>query len=185
MMIEQILPRTAREARTIGSLRYNTGRPCSKGHFADKRTANGECWECRTRSNTKYHKENAVILRAKRDEFERMHKEKIKEQRALNYRQNIERERKRNADYNARFPEKRKAVKAVRKRKMKEAKPPWISWGSITRIYKEARERGLTVDHIVPLNNPIVCGLHVPWNLRLIKKEENLSKGNKLMEELL
>lgn len=74
------------------------------------------------------------------------------------------------------------------------ATPKWLTeehYAQIVDIYKE-REilteiTGILyhVDHIVPLQGETVCGLHVPWNLQVIPATENLSKSNKLMEELL
>jgi len=43
----------------------------------------------------------------------------------------------------------------------------------------EAR-RGLDqdLDHIIPLNHELVCGLNVPWNIQILTKSENNLKSN-------
>lgn len=45
----------------------------------------------------------------------------------------------------------------------------------LTRIFGIPHE----VDHIIPLQGKTVCGLHVPWNLRVITREQNRKDGNK------
>ena len=79
----------------------------------------------------------------------------------------------------------------ARRRKHREASPKWLSStqkAAIRELYKIAITMTKTtgeqyvVDHIVPLRGESVCGLHVPWNLRVITQEENLQKSNKLVD---
>lgn len=64
------------------------------------------------------------------------------------------------------------------------ATPPWADRQVIAEFYREAkrltRETGElhVVDHIVPKISPLVCGLHVPANLRVIHWRENTAKAN-------
>ena len=73
----------------------------------------------------------------------------------------------------------RNAYAADRKARKKTSTPVWVCMKEIRIIYQHARSVGLTVDHIVPLKHPLVCGLHVPWNLQLLSHEENSRKTNK------
>lgn len=78
----------------------------------------------------------------------------------------------------------------VRQRGIKRATPPWVRTDELLAFYDEARkltaETGTLyhVDHIVPINNGLVCGLHVPWNLRVVTAAENVRKGNRLVEKI-
>ena len=71
----------------------------------------------------------------------------------------------------------------IHRAQTKRATPPWADMQSIAAIYAEARRlTAITgelhvVDHIVPKINPIVCGLHAHWNLRVIHWLENAKKG--------
>jgi hypothetical protein len=67
----------------------------------------------------------------------------------------------------------RKALRIATPRCLTEFELFWIA-----ELYHLAQLRGLTVDHIVPLQHKAVCGLHVPWNLRLVSATENYTKSN-------
>jgi hypothetical protein len=60
------------------------------------------------------------------------------------------------------------------------ATPVWANIDAIRAWYTFASVTpGVHVDHIVPLNSPIVCGLHCEFNLQLLPANENMSKGNR------
>lgn len=50
---------------------------------------------------------------------------------------------------------------------------------------KRGRDDRWEVDHIVPLKGENVCGLHVPWNLHVIHKVINRTKGIMVAPEWL
>jgi hypothetical protein len=80
----------------------------------------------------------------------------------------------------------------ARRRKHREATPPWASRkqkSEVRQLYQIAITMTQTtgeqyvVDHIYPLRSEVVCGLHVPWNLRVVTQRENLEKSNSLPDD--
>lgn len=96
--------------------------------------------------------------------------------------------RERNPGYNAeawqrwyRENKHRSVAKDMRRKAAKlRATPAWADHELIELVYAEARQRGLCVDHIIPLRGKNVCGLHVHYNLQLLSHSVNASKGNRL-----
>jgi len=76
------------------------------------------------------------------------------------------------------------ATNARRKALKRHATPAWADKEAIDSLYLIAainRERGLDlhVDHIVPLQSNIVCGLHCEANLKLMLASDNIRKNNR------
>lgn len=70
-----------------------------------------------------------------------------------------------------------------------QAQPSWLTeehHRQIEEFYSLARDCSIIgdgkyeVDHIHPLKGKNSCGLHVPWNLQVLPKDINISKGNRL-----
>lgn len=73
----------------------------------------------------------------------------------------------------------------------KRAKVPvWADKDKMNQIYLEAKrlteETGIVyeVDHIIPINHPDVCGLHVEGNLQVLPMVENRRKHNDFNSEI-
>ena len=79
---------------------------------------------------------------------------------------------------------------AKRRALCKSSKPLWANDIAIKQIYKEcfmvSIETGIQhhVDHIVPLQSKLVCGLHVEANLQILPAIHNSSKGNRYWPDM-
>lgn len=82
-------------------------------------------------------------------------------------------------------PARENAWHAKRRAQRVGAMPKWADEKAMEEFYKKALWRSWStgvphhVDHIVPLKSALVCGLHVPANLRVVTEHENTSKRNR------
>jgi 5-methylcytosine-specific restriction endonuclease McrA len=195
-MNSSTLPKTRAEAKATGAKYYFTGEPCKHGHIAPRKTK-GSCVEC---LKVEWEKGNTA-----RAEYFRQYntREDVKDRKSGWYIANREKviqtaatrpkavlREYRNAWKRNNLLQIRADTKA-RRRKHRQATPKWLTRkqkSEIRQLYQIAITMTKTtgeqyvVDHIVPLRSEFVCGLHVPWNLRVITQEENLKKSNQLVD---
>lgn len=63
--------------------------------------------------------------------------------------------------------------------------PPWVDRKQLELLRAWAQAMTAmtgelyVLDHIIPVNHPLVCGLTVPWNLRVVHWRVNGAKGNR------
>ena len=77
------------------------------------------------------------------------------------------------------------------------ATPLWADLNYMNDVYSNCREANnlfeslglnswkMQVDHIHPLKNELVCGLHNQFNLQVISAQENLKKSNKFYPDFI
>lgn len=183
-------PKTRAEAKTTGATHYFTGQPCTRGHIALRKTK-GSCVECMkedwTLDNEKRKaKPKSEAAKAAGRRYYEKNREAVKARANTRPKNEINAYKKRHKVNN---PAYYNALTSVRKRRHREATPKWITaeqklamrktYLAAMRLTKISAER-YVVDHIYPLISPVVCGLHVPWNLRVMTQAENLQKSNSL-----
>jgi 5-methylcytosine-specific restriction endonuclease McrA len=189
-------PKNRSEAKALGSKYYFTGIPCVHGHIALRKTK-GACLEClkiewdkgktlRKEYFSSYNRsERGQLSKAK---YYLVNREKVIERAKARA---VDDKRKYKKAWKEANPNEVKAFTNDRRRRHKDATPKWLTKeqkAEIRKIYKEAirlcgdNPKSYAVDHIVPLMGKEVCGLHVPWNLRILTSEENFKKNNKLLD---
>jgi len=185
-------PNNRLEAKKTGATHYFTGQPCSRGHIALRKTK-GTCVECMKEDwkidneKRKEKPKSEAAKEAGRRYYEK-NKEAVKARANARPKEEVNQYKKKYKQENS---ELYKALVSVRKRRHRNATPAWITAEqklAMREMYLQAQKltkitgERYVVDHIIPLISPDVCGLHVPWNLRVITQEENLKKSNKLLD---
>ena len=123
-----------------------------------------------------YYQKNKEKLREYRRKYHSSNKDKSKEYKL----KNKDKIREANRLYRLNNPHIKNTANAIRRATKLNATPKFVNLKKIKEIYKNC-PKGFHVDHIIPLKNKLVCGLHVEWNLQYLPAKENLSKSNKLM----
>ncbi len=193
-MSESIYPIISRaKARQLGLKRYFTGKQCKKGHLSPKDTSNGACVECKqeyrkTDRSKELHRGYANTIESKEAAFLRQSTDSYvagrKAYKKTDICKNAQRVYKKlNAGKVCAWGQKHRSLKL-------QATPSWYEKDKVELIYIKAKEWSkilgceLQVDHIVPLNSKLVCGLHCWSNLQLLDKPINGSKRNKLLTHI-
>lgn len=186
------LPKSRAEAKASGAKFYFTGVACVRGHIAPRKTK-GSCIECVKEdwvidNERRKNRPKSDAAKAAGQRYYAKNKELVK---ARANARPVEERRQHRQKHRQNNPDTYKALVSVRKRRHREATPKWITAAQkleMRQLYltamKLTKVTGVrhVVDHIVPLISSVVCGLHVPWNLRVITQDENLKKSNKLID---
>lgn len=189
---------TKEEAKAQGLKRYFTGKPCKHGHLAERLVSQERCVVCVLASGNKWRdadkklrpefyqayekNRNPEKLKAKNKRWHEANRGKVLKRLSQFEKDNKDR---RNEYKKTKYKAERVAWSNNRRARQLRATPPWSDLKAIEALYVESdrisKATGIRhhVDHIIPLKHPLVCGLHVPANLRIITAEENLSKHNK------
>lgn len=188
-------------AKNQGLRHYFTGKPCKSGHTDKRLVSSGQCCECvrlnhykdyakhkkkRLQSiqswqqankenvnaaTRKWRLQNPTSADATRKKYYMTHKESYLD-RTKHWRSN---NKPRLRVYNTR-----------RRNQLVLATVKWADLQAIDKIYEQAvlmsEQTGTQyhVDHIIPLNGKLVCGLHVEYNLQILTASENYNKNRKV-----
>lgn len=127
----------------------------------------------------KYREDNKEKEAARKKKYNEANKEKIAARDKKYNEANKEKRSMHTRVWCINNPGRKSAINAKRRAAKLRATPPWSDLVYIKSIYEKAAEAGMHVDHIIPLQGDLVCGLHVEHNLQLLTLSENSSKGNR------
>jgi hypothetical protein len=190
------LPLTRADAKASGSKFYFNGIPCQRDHIDKRYADSGGCYVCQIENSKKNRlkpEQRPKVLARKRRDYEKHKEKRIETVKAYAIR-NRDSVLAKKREYQKKNPHIFRAIGSFRRARLRSATPPWITRQmreEIKDLHAEAERREqetgiqFDVDHIVPLDGKIICGLHVPWNLRVITHSDNISRPKHFVEHHL
>jgi hypothetical protein len=184
-MSESIYPIISRkEAIQQGLKYYFTGKPCKHGHITKRILHNGTCSRCAIIRCVEWNKQKEITTQYMKHWHEN-HIEQVNQTTRRYYHDNKEQKLESNNQYRKDNTHKVNACVGKRRATRVLATPSWYEQDKIEFLFLKAREWSeilgckIQVDHIIPLTNKKVCGLHCFDNLQLLERSINIKKSNK------
>lgn len=185
-MTNQVI--TRKEAKEIGLTKYFTGKPCLRGHIAERYVGCGKCTDCQAIYLQKYREKNRELYLSRLREYHQRNRGRVLARQRTYYEENAESMRKRTRDYFKQNPEVKR--KAERKRRAQKAGAEGLDLDfceanalklqngrcASCRIKVGGSNKKYHVDHIVPLSKG---GSSESTNLQILCVECNLRKSAK------
>jgi hypothetical protein len=133
-------------------------------------------------TSRRYYQENTATHKARSLQYYSQNKKTRSDKMRLWYSANADKVAKNVQEYRTARPGFVAAKQAKRRAALLQATPAWADLKVIEEIYRDAATRleVFHVDHIVPLNSPVVCGLHCEANLQILAARDNLVKSNSI-----
>jgi hypothetical protein len=195
---------TRKQAIELGLKHYYTGKLCIRGHDDKRLTSSSTCCSCARENHFPYyakHKEQALasISKWQRENkdvvnsISRQYRKNNPEQTEITHKRYYENNKETKLAYNKEWRAENQGILRLynvkRRNQILKATPIWADLSEIRKIYQQAADlqqsTGIKyhVDHIIPLQGDLVCGLHVHTNLQIITRLENLAKGKQFKDQ--
>lgn len=157
--------------------RYKMTKPCKRGHLGERYTKSKVCCQCDLEAQQRRREADPDWNRKRVKDWQKKNPEKHNAKSRQWYADNTEQHDKAVRNWQSQNKGKVRAIEASYRAKKLKATPKWADNQKLEQFYKDCPE-GYEVDHIIPLKDKNVSGLHVQGNLQYLTPKANRAKNN-------